>query len=121
MSKTVLIVEDYADTRMMMAFLVEAYGYRVIEASDGSEAVEQVKQYLPDLILMDLMMPVMDGLTATQLIRKIDGLRKIPIIAVTAYDNSFHQKAIEAGCDAVIAKPLDFDKLEPLLSKFLNN
>lgn len=119
MSKTVLIVEDYVDIRAMMKFLVEGFGYQVIEAANGQEAVDRVKQYHPDLILMDLSLPVMDGLTATQIIRKVDGLAKIPIIAVTAYGNSYYRRAIEAGCDDLINKPLDFNNLEPMLDQYL--
>jgi CheY-like chemotaxis protein len=119
MSKTILIVEDYVDIRAMMKFLVEGFGYQVVEAADGQEAVERVKQYHPDLILMDLSLPVMDGLTATQIIRKVDGLGKIPIIAVTAYGNSYYRRAIEAGCDDLINKPLDFNNLEPMLKQYL--
>lgn len=119
MSKTVLIVEDYVDIRAMMKFLVEGFGYQVIEASNGQEAVERAKQATPDLILMDLSLPVMDGLTATQTIRKVDGLGKIPIIAVTAYGNSYYRRAIEAGCDDLINKPLDFNNLEPMLNQYL--
>ncbi len=119
MPKIVLIVEDYADTRTMMKFLLQRFGYDVVEAADGQEAVERVKQNQLDLILMDLSLPVMDGLTATQIIRKVDGYGKIPIIAVTAYGNSYYRRAIEAGCDDLINKPLDFDKLEPILEQYL--
>jgi len=119
MPKTILIVEDYVDIRAMMKFLVEGFGYQVVEAADGQEAIERVKQFHPDLILMDLSLPVMDGLTATQLIRKVDGLSKIPIIAVTAYGNSYYRRAIEAGCDDLINKPLDFKNLEPMLNQYL--
>lgn len=119
MPKIVLIVEDYADTRTMMKFLLERFGYEVVEAADGQEAVEKVKENHPDLILMDLSLPVMDGFTATQAIRKFDGFSKVPIIAVTAYGNSFYKRAIEAGCDDLINKPLDFDKLEPILEQYL--
>lgn len=119
MSKTVLIVEDYVDIRNMMKFLLQGYGYQVLEAADGNEAVESVRKTVPDLILMDLSLPNMDGLTATQIIRKITGLGKVPIIAVTAYGNSYYRRAIEAGCDDLINKPLDFDKLEPLLEQYL--
>jgi CheY-like chemotaxis protein len=119
MPKTVLIVEDYADTRLMMKYLLQRFGYEVIEASDGQEAVDKVKQRPPDLILMDISMPVMDGLTATQIIRKFDGLGKVPIIAVTAYGKSYYRQAIEAGCDDLINKPLDFDNLEPILEQYL--
>ena len=120
MPKTVLIVEDYADIRTMMKFLLQRFGYDVIEAADGNEAVESVKQNHPDLILMDLSLPNMDGLTATQIIRKCDGYGKVPIIAVTAYGNSYYRRAIEAGCDDLINKPLDFNNLEPILEQYLS-
>ena len=119
MPKTVLIAEDYADTRLMMKYLLQRFGYEVVEAADGQEAVDKVKQTHPDLILMDISMPVMDGLTATQNIRKIDGFSKVPIIAVTAYGKSYYRQAIEAGCDDLINKPLDFDNLEPILEQYL--
>ncbi|MDQ3130445.1 MAG: response regulator [Acidobacteriota bacterium] len=120
MPKTVLIVEDYPDIRTMMKFLLQKFGYDVIEAADGNEAVESVKNNHPDLILMDLSLPNMDGLTATQIIRKVDGYGKIPIIAVTAYGNSYYRRAIEAGCDDLINKPLDFNNLEPILEQYLS-
>jgi len=120
MAKTVLIVEDYPDIRTMMKFLLQRFGYDVIEAADGNEAVESVKQNHPDLILMDLSLPNMDGLTATQIIRKFDGFGKVPIIAVTAYGNSYYRRAIEAGCDDLINKPLDFNNLEPILEQYLS-
>ena len=119
MPKTVLIVEDYADTRTMMKYLLQGYGYQVIEAENGQEAVDSCKLQQPDLILMDLSLPVMDGLTATQIIRKFDGGGKVPIIAVTAYGNSYYRQAIEAGCDDLINKPLDFNNLEPILEQYL--
>lgn len=68
---------------------------------------------------MDISMPVMDGLTATQMIRKLDGCANIPIIAVTAYGKSYYRQAIEAGCDDLINKPLDFDNLQPILEQYL--
>jgi CheY-like chemotaxis protein len=120
MAKTVLVVEDYVDTRDLMKFLLEGCGYNVIEAADGQEAVESVKKKFPDLILMDLSLPVIDGLTATRAIRKFDGAGKLPIIAVTAYGNSYYRRAIEAGCDDLINKPLDFDKLQPVLEQYLS-
>ena len=119
MTKKVLIVEDYADTRTMMRYLLQHFGYEVVEASDGQEAVDKAKQNEPDLILMDISMPVMDGLTATQIIRKFDGFAKTPIIAVTAYGKSYYRQAIEAGCDDLINKPLDFDNLQPILEQYL--
>ncbi|HEX8369410.1 MAG TPA: response regulator [Pyrinomonadaceae bacterium] len=119
MQKKILIAEDYADIRLMMKMLVRGYGYEVIEAADGYEAVEKVKQHHPDLILMDLSMPIMNGLTATEIIRTFDGMQTIPIIAVTAYGNSFYSRAMRAGCTEVLSKPLDFETLQPLLSQYL--
>lgn len=120
MSKTVLIVEDYADIRMIMKILVEFHGYHTIVASDGYEAVQTVKQFHPDLILMDIAMPIMDGITATRIIREFDDFPQIPIIAITAYGNLYHEKALKAGCDQVIDKPVDFDNLKPLLQRYLD-
>jgi CheY-like chemotaxis protein len=119
MQKKILIAEDYADIRLMMKLLVRGYGYEVIEASDGYEAVEKVKKHHPDLILMDLSMPVMNGLTATEIIRSLEDMDKIPIIAVTAYGNTYYTKAMRAGCTEVLNKPLDFGSLEPFLSQYL--
>lgn len=121
MRKKVLIAEDYEDTRSLMRFLLEGFGYQVFEAADGEQAVATAKTEHPDLVLMDISMPVMDGLTATQLIRKFDGFADMPIIAVTAYGDSYYRRAIEAGCDDLINKPLDFDNLEPVLSQYLSN
>lgn len=121
MSKKVLIAEDYADTRSFMKFLLEGYGYQVMEATDGQEAVRKVKDQKPDLVLMDVAMPVMDGLTATRLIREFDEMKKLPIIAVTAYGQSFYRQAVEAGCDDLINKPLDFESLEPVLNQYLSH
>jgi CheY-like chemotaxis protein len=119
MSRTILIVEDYDDSRQFMILIFESYGYKVIEATDGLEAVETIKHHFPDLILMDVSMPVMDGLTATKTIRKIKQGAKIPIIAVTAHGKEFYEKAIEAGCNDLIEKPIDFDLLESVLTQYL--
>jgi len=121
MTKKVLVVEDYADTRTMMRYLLQHFGYEVLEAADGQEAVNIARLNHPDLILMDISMPAMDGLTATKIIRTIDGFAKIPIIAVTAYGKSYYRQAIEAGCDDLINKPLDFDNLQPILEQYLAN
>ena len=119
MAKKVLIVEDYEDTREFMKILLESYGYKVIEAADGIEAIDRVKQYHPDLILMDISLPVVDGLTATRAIREFDADYKVPIIAVTAFGKNYYTKAIEAGCNDLIDKPVDFDSLEPILKSYL--
>lgn len=120
MSKKVLIVEDYADVRAMMKFFIKRQGYQVIEAGDGYEAIEKVKEHHPDLILMDLAMPIMDGVTATEIIRDFYDTEKVPIIALTAYGEIYQQKAIKAGCNQVINKPVEFDNIEPLLKQYLH-
>jgi CheY-like chemotaxis protein len=121
MLKKILIAEDYADTRSFMKHLIESYGFQALEASDGQQAVEAVRREHPDLVLMDLAMPVMDGLDATRTIRKFDGKSRLPIIAVTAHGESFYRQALEAGCDDLINKPLDFAALEPILNQYLGH
>lgn len=115
MSKKILIVEDVADVRAMMKILIESQGYETRTARDGYEAIEIAKEYLPDLILMDLMMPVMDGFTAARLIRENEKLKNIPIVAITAYGDTCLEKALETGFDNVVVKPIDFENLKPLL------
>lgn len=119
MSKKILIVEDYEDTRNFMKFLIESYGYQVIEAADGIEAVDQAKHLSPDLILMDISLPMVDGLTATRAIRESKSAAKLPILAVTAFGKSYYDKAIAAGCNDLIDKPVDFEMLKPVLYRYL--
>lgn len=120
MPKIILIVEDYEDSRHMMKFILESYGYLVLEAGDGAEACTAVKKLHPDLVLMDMSMPGMDGLTATKIIRK-EGMTDLPIIAVTAHGKIFYNKAIEAGCNDLINKPIDFSSFEGVLNKYLDH
>ena len=119
MSRTILIVEDYDDVRHCMKFLIQSYGYKVLEAKDGLEAIESFRHHFPDLVLMDVSLPKVDGLTATKAIRKLDETSKIPIIAVTAHGKEFYERAIKAGCNDLIAKPIDFDNLESFLNHYL--
>ncbi|MCU1289914.1 MAG: divK [Acidobacteria bacterium] len=119
MPKKVLIVEDYQDTRSFMKLLVESYGYMVVEAADGIEAFEEFKKQHPDLVLMDISLPMVDGLTATRAIREIDGNQQVPIIAITAFGKVYYKQAIEAGCNDLIDKPVDFEVLEPVLKQYL--
>ncbi|HVE56630.1 MAG TPA: response regulator [Pyrinomonadaceae bacterium] len=120
MSKKILIVEDYEDTRSFMKFLLEDKGYQVSEARDGIEAFDRFKQIHPDLILMDISLPEVDGLTATKAIREIEEEGEyIPIIAVTAFGRLYYKKAIEAGCNELIDKPVDFESLEPVINHYL--
>lgn len=116
-----MIVEDYEDARGFMKFLIESYGYQVIEATDGIQAIDKFKNFRPDLILMDMSLPVVDGLAATKAIREFDEGAHIPIIAITAFGKNYFKKAIEAGCDDLIDKPVDFEVLEPVLNQYLNH
>src|SRR5215213_6897164 len=119
MSKTILLVEDYDDSREMLKFHLENIGYRVIEAANGYEAIECVKQEPPDLILMDMSMPEIDGLAATRHIKELADTDEIPVICVTAHDSFYSEKAIEAGCKEVISKPVDLENLNKILEGYL--
>ena len=119
-TETVLLVEDTEDNRFMMRRLLEMAGYKVVEATNGEEAVTLAQSERPQLILMDLSLPVIDGLAATRAIRKLDGFGKIPIVAVSAHDTSdFQADALAAGCDSYITKPIDFSQLELLIARLL--
>jgi two-component system cell cycle response regulator DivK len=119
-NKRVLLAEDEADLRKMMKILLELHGYEVIEAADGYEAVEKAVEQEPDLILMDIAMPVMDGIDSARTIRRHEGLRRIPIVAVTAYGDFYSQRARNAGCTDVVQKPIDFAQLKPMVERYLN-
>src|SRR5262245_49776776 len=119
---TVLLVEDTEDNRFMMRRLLEMSGYRVIEAMNGEEAVRLAKLESPRLNLMDLSLPVIDGLAATRLIRKLPECESTPIIAVSAHDTSdFQSEAIDAGCNSYVTKPIDFNELEELIGQLLKD
>lgn len=121
MQKKILLVEDYEDTRSFMKWILESYGCQVVEAADGIEAVDKYKQQNPDLILMDISLPMVDGLTAAKAIREFDKKAKVPIIAVTAFGKAYYNQAIEAGCNDLINKPVDIDLLEPILHQYLEH
>jgi two-component system cell cycle response regulator DivK len=119
-NQTVLVVEDFEDNRFMMRRLLEMSGYRVLEAINGEEAVEMAERERPGLILMDLSLPLLDGLAATRRIRQHEALRDVPIVAVSAHDTAdFHADALAAGCNDYVTKPIDFDQLEALLGRLL--
>ena len=119
MSKIILLVEDNYDTRDFMKIFLELLDCSVIVATNGQEAVEIVQQIVPDLILMDIAMPVMCGLTATKIIRELKCSSQVPIVALTAYTDYFEQDAFEMGCNELIQKPIDSVRLERVLSQYL--
>jgi two-component system cell cycle response regulator DivK len=118
--QTVLVVEDYDDARELISVLLSGGGYRVIEARDGAEAVEVARRECPDLVIMDMSLPGVDGLTATQAIREIEELCHMPVIACSANDvREWADKALAAGCNEFVSKPLDFTALEEALKRLL--
>ena len=121
LSLTVLVVDDFADTRAMLRRTLEAAGYRVAEAGDGEAAVAAARRACPDLILMDLNMPRLDGLEAARRIRALKGeCDGVPIIAVTAFDTyGMRQAALGAGCDDYLMKPLDVAELDTVVGRLL--
>ncbi|HVF28742.1 MAG TPA: response regulator [Pyrinomonadaceae bacterium] len=117
---TVMVVEDFDDTRLAMKQLLEMEGYRVVEASNGKEAVEVARRERPALVLMDLNMPVLDGFGASLHIHKLEGLGSVPIVAVTAFDTmEFRAAAKAVGCSEFVAKPINFDNLTALMDQLL--
>jgi two-component system cell cycle response regulator DivK len=106
MPKKILVVEDTEDNRQILRDLLGMAGYDMVEAHDGAQGVAMAAEHKPDLILMDIQMPVMDGYEATRQIKANPELKAIPIVAVTSYALSGdEQKTRDAGCDAYIAKP----------------
>ena len=118
---TVLVVDDFEDARYMLRMVLEAKGLRVLEAADGEEAVSEAQRQCPDLILMDLNMPRMDGLEAVRRVRQCqEACRDVGIVALTAYDfYGSEEEARAAGCNAYLRKPLDFDELDRALRRLL--
>lgn len=103
-----------------MRKLLEMTGYQVAEATNGEEAVNAALRVCPQVILMDLSLPLIDGLAATRRIRTIPELSRVPIIAVSAHDTAdFHAEALAAGCDAYITKPINYPELEEIIENLL--
>jgi CheY-like chemotaxis protein len=119
-AKRVLVVDDFEDSRFSLSKLLEIEGYEVVEAMDGAQAVEVALKDRPDLILMDLSLPVVDGLSATRQIRLSEEMKAVPIIALTAHDlDDVQNEAKDAGCTDYAVKPVDFSVLMGILEKYL--
>ena len=118
---TIMVAEDFDDTRKLLRKMLEVNGYLVMEAANGQEAVDLVWKQCPDLILMDLNMPLLDGLAATEQIRQCKELCKdVTILAITAYDTlGMKEAALEAGCDGYLTKPIDFAHLQEIIDRIL--
>jgi two-component system cell cycle response regulator DivK len=116
----VLVVEDFEDTRFLMRLELEKRGFRVVEATDGEQGCHLATQERPDIIIMDIGLPVMDGIAATQRIRQDGSMRDVLILALTAHhETQYRAQALAAGCDAYLTKPIDFDWLIDLLGRLL--
>jgi len=117
---TILYVEDNADNRMLIRRVLNAEGYTIHEAPNAQEALSVLKTLRPDLILMDINMPDMDGYTLTAHIRALPNLGLIPIVALTAnVMRGDRERSLEAGCDGYIQKPVDIDTLTQQIERFL--
>ena len=117
---TILYVEDNPDNRLLVKRILTAENYRLLEATNAMQAINLLETTTPDLILMDINMPDMDGYTLTTRIRSMSGLERVPILALTAnVMRGDKEKTLEAGCDGYIQKPLDVDQLIREIEKFL--
>ena len=120
MAKKILIVEDNKKNRMLIMDILLYHGYEVIEAENGAVAIVKVKEQRPDLILMDIQMPVMDGMAAAKIIKADPETKGIPMIALTSFAmKGDRERFLEAGFDDHIAKPIDTRKLPEMVKRYL--
>jgi two-component system, cell cycle response regulator DivK len=118
---TILVVEDYEDTSLAMRLALEHKGYHIVEASDGEQAVRLAERERPEVVLMDLNLPVLDGFSAAERIRANPELKETVIVAVTAHQApDLRARALAAGCNAFVTKPIDFEWLGDLISNLLS-
>jgi CheY-like chemotaxis protein len=118
--QTILVVDDFDDTRLLLRTWLEKKGFRVVEAADGNAAVAEAERERPDLIIMDVEMPELDGLSATRKIRQIDQLDEVPIVVVSAYGaDLFREDALAAGCNEYVSTPFEPADLERLIRSLI--
>lgn len=114
--RTVLVVDDFDDTRLLLRTWFERRGFRVIEAENGVQAISLAQSETPDLIIMDVQMPQLDGLAATRQIRSFKALGSVPIVAVSAYGaEQFRELALAAGCNEYVSTPFEPATLEGIV------
>ena len=117
---TILYVEDNPDNRLLIRRILEAENYTVLEAANASQALNHIQSHPPDLILMDINLPEVDGYTLTTRLKARSDLRQVPIIALTAnVMRGDRERTLEAGCDGYIQKPIDVDTLSGQINRFL--
>jgi two-component system cell cycle response regulator DivK len=120
MPKKILIIEDEPRNMKLFSDLLTRFGYEIVEATDGEMGVESARFTAPDLILMDIMMPKMDGLEATRIIKADATTQHIPILALTSYAmKGDRERTLEAGCNGYLAKPVDIGALLKAVKEFL--
>jgi two-component system cell cycle response regulator DivK len=120
MSQRILYIEDNPDNRLLIRRVLQAEGYEVVEAIDGQTGMQRDAEVRPDLILMDINLPEIDGYEVTARLKQRPGLSRIPIIAVTAnVMKGDREKTLAAGCDGYIQKPIDIDLLPGQIERFL--
>ncbi len=118
--KTILYIEDNPGNRMLIRRILEAEGYHVVEAADGYEGLDLASRLKPDLILMDINLPGIDGYELTGRLKKSEALAHVPVIAMTAnVMRGDREKTLAAGCDGYIQKPVDVDQLPLEIARFL--
>lgn len=119
--RTILVVDDFDDTRLLLRTWLERRGYRVVEAENGLQAIDQAESQAPDLIIMDMQMPQLDGLSATRRIRNLQTLKSVPILAVSAYGaDQFREQALAAGCDEYVSTPFEPATLEGIIRSLVH-
>jgi CheY-like chemotaxis protein len=117
----ILVVDDSADNVAMISLDLQQQGYRVVTASNGEDAITVATQMMPNLILMDINLPTLDGLGATRRIRENEALREVPVIAITAFGTEgFQRAAYDAGVSGYLTKPLDLDRMHQLIARLLS-
>jgi CheY-like chemotaxis protein len=118
--RTILIVDDFDDTRLLLRTWLQKKGFRVVEAENGNRAVAQAESSRPDLIIMDVEMPELDGLAATRKIRELSIFQDLPIVAVSAYGaDQYRDHAIAAGCNEYVSTPFEPEELERLIRSLI--
>jgi len=119
--RTILIVDDFDDTRLLLRTWLQKKGYSVVEAENGNQAVAKAESRRPDLIIMDVEMPELDGLSATRKIRTLANHQELPIIVVSAYAaDQFRADALAAGCNEYVSTPFEPDVLEKLIESLIS-
>lgn len=121
MGKRILYIEDNPDNRLLVRRVLQVEGYTIFEAVDGHEGLSKAAELQPDLILMDINLPEIDGYEVTARLKQLPGMSRVPIIAVTAnVMKGDREKTLAAGCDGYIQKPIDIDILPNQIERFLN-